>query len=114
MDELLKDIWPILLTALVTAAAGYVGYIHNLKVRVAVLEKTIEDLLRTIDSMQKRMDSHSKKQDDILEKIGSMEKEVLKQMGVMGASIGSLASDVKNLNNLLSITDTGIVLKRQK
>jgi septation ring formation regulator EzrA len=81
---------------------------------VAVLEKTIEDLLRTIDSMQKRMDSHSKKQDDILEKIGSMEKEVLKQMGVMGASIGSLASDVKNLNNLLSITDTGIVLKRQK
>ena len=110
----MNDIWPFLLTALITAVAGYIGYIHTLKTRVAVLEKTIEDLMKTIESMQKRMDSHSKKQDDILNCVNAMKLEVLKQIGAMNTSMSGLASDVKNLQNLITISDMGIALKRQQ
>ncbi len=113
MNALLSDIWPFLLTALITAVGGYVGYIHNLKVRVAVLEKTIEDLIGTIENMQKRMDSHSKKQDDILDSVNALKLELLDRMGTMGSNLASLASDVKNLNNLLAISDIGIKINRQ-
>lgn len=114
MNALMNDIWPFLLTALLTALAGYVGYINSLKTRVSVLENTIKTLSQTIESMQKRMDSHSKKQDEIFNSINAMKIEVLKQMGAMGSDIGSLASDVKNLNNLLAITDVGIKIDKRK
>jgi len=106
MTELLSDIWPILLTAAVGTIGVLVRYLYNLKERVAVLEKSMENL-------QRRMDSHSKKQDDILEKINSMDRELVKQMGAMAANISALSSDLKGLNNLLSITDVGIKINRQ-
>ena len=114
MNNLMNDIWPFLLTSVLTAVAGYIGYIHTLKTRVAVLEKTIEDLMKTIDSMQMRLDSHSKKQDDILEGLNAMKLEVLKQIGEMNTKMGSLSSDVKNLQNLITISDIGITTKRNK
>ena len=113
MNALLADIWPIILTALVGVIIAYARYVNALKTRVAVLEKTVEDLMKTIESMQKRLDSHSKKQDEIYDTLTDMKVELVKQMGTMGANIGSLASDVKNLNNLLAITDVGIKIKRQ-
>lgn len=125
MNALMSDLWPILMTALVGVVIGYARYVHNLKERVAVLENKIDDLKKEVDDlrqsiykdiegMQKRMDSHSKKQDDVLEKINSMERELLKQMGVMGVNIGSLASDVKNLSNLISITDMGVEFRNKR
>lgn len=96
---------------------------HNLKERVSVLESKIDDLKQELDSlkeniykdisrMQDRLDSHSKKQDAILDRIGAMEKEVLKEMGAMGANISSLASDLKGLNKLISVSDYGIKINR--
>lgn len=114
MGNIMNDIWPFLLTAALTTLAGYIGYIHTLKTRVAVLEKTIEDLMKTIESMQKRMDSHSKKQDDILEGLNEMKLEVLKQIGEMNTRMGSLSSDVKNLQNLITISDLGLAKKKEK
>lgn len=112
MTQLLVDIWPILLTALLGVIIGYARYVHKLQERAAVLENTLKEHRKEIDSLQKRMDSHSKKQDDILERIGSMEKEVLKQMGAMGATISSLSSDLKGLSNLLAVSDVGIRINR--
>jgi hypothetical protein len=63
--------------------------------------------------MQTRLDSHSKKQDDILNRINSMEKEVLKETGSVRADISSLASDVKGLSNLILASDNGIRINRQ-
>lgn len=125
MNAIMSDLWPILMTALVGVIIGYARYVHNLKERVAVLENKIDDLkkevddlrksiYKDIDGMQKRMDSHSKKQDDILEKINSMERELLKQMGVMGVNIGTLASDVRNISNLISVTDMGVAFNGRK
>lgn len=108
MNGVMTDLWPYLVTALFAAIAAYARYVHNVKERVAVLEKTLEDQQKVLDNMQKRMDNHSKKQDDILERISSMEKEVLKEMSSMTANIASLASDLKGLSNLLAVSDIGI------
>jgi uncharacterized membrane-anchored protein YhcB (DUF1043 family) len=115
MTTFITDIQPILLTALVGVLIAYARYVNSLKTRVAVLERTIEDLLKTIDSMQKRLDSHSKKQDEIHETLNDvksdmkdMKVEIVKEMGQMASNLSGLASDLKGLNNLLAISDYGI------
>lgn len=123
MNTLTITLVSVLLTSFLGVIIGYARYVHNLKERVSVLESKIDDLKQELDSlkeniykdisrMQDRLDSHSKKQDAILDRIGAMEKEVLKEMGVMGASISSLASDLKGLNKLISVSDYGIKINR--
>lgn len=123
MNTLTITLVSVLLTTFLGIIIGYARYVHNLKERVSVLESKIDDLKQELDSlkeniykdisrMQDRLDSHSKKQDAILDRIGAMEKEVLKEMGAMGASISSLASDLKGLNKLISVSDYGIKINR--
>ena len=119
-STIIANIQPILFTALVGVIIAYARYVNSLKTRVAVLEKTIEDLLKTIEAMQKRLDSHSRKQDEIYDTLNvvkgsmsDMKVEIVKEMGSMTAIISSLASDLKGLNNLLAISDVGIKINRQ-
>lgn len=112
-STIIANIQPILFTALVGVIIAYARYVNSLKTRVAVLEKTIE-------AMQKRLDSHSRKQDEIYDTLNvvkgsmsDMKVEIVKEMGSMTASISSLASDLKGLNNLLAISDVGIKINRQ-
>lgn len=105
MEKILEDIWPSLLGALITAVGLYAGYIRKLIVDVAVLQKTVENQQKIIDNMTKRLDAHSKKQDEIYDTLNGMKVELVKQIGQMNASIGALASDVKNMNNLLAVTN---------
>ena len=123
MNTLAITLVSVLLTSFLGIIIGYARYVHNLKERVSVLESKIDDLKQELDSlkeniykdisrMQDRLDSHSKKQDAILDRIGAMEKEVLKEMGAMGANISSLASDLKGLNKLISVSDYGIKINR--
>jgi len=123
MNTLTITLVSVLLTSFLGVIIGYARYVHNLKERVSVLESKIDDLKQELDSlkeniykdisrMQDRLDSHSKKQDAILDRIGAMEKEVLKEMGAMGANISSLASDLKGLNKLISVSDYGIKINR--
>ena len=111
--EVIQSIQPILFTALVGVVIAYARYVNTLKTRVAVMEKTIEDLLKTVEAMQKRLDSHSKKQDEIYNTLTGMKVEMIKEMGQITASVSSLASDIKGLSQLLAITDMGISIKRQ-
>ena len=106
MTALMTDIWPYLMTALLGAIGWQFRESYLLKTKVAVMEKSIT-------SMQNRLDSHSKKQDDILNRISSMEKEVLRETGSVRADISSLASDVKGLSNLILVSDPGIKINRQ-
>ncbi len=107
------DLWPLLVPALLAAIAFQWRENHVLKIRVAVLENTVEGLEKTLGNIQKRQDSQSKKLDDIPVQISAMEKEVLKRMGDMSANVASLASDVKGLNNLILASDTGIKIHRE-
>lgn len=105
MNNLMIDILPFLMPALIAGAAGLIGWVHNLRTRVAILEKMIENL-------QKRMDSHSKKQDEILGKMSDMEHEVLKEVAVVKSGMAEVKSDIRSLSNLISFLDKGYRIQR--
>lgn len=113
MQSVAIDIWPYILSAVISAVGMYVGYIHQLKLEVAVLKKTLEEQQKTIDGMQKRIDSHSKKQDTILESINTFKIEMIEKIGDLAAELGSLSSDVKNINRAISIYDNKVSFNGQ-
>lgn len=106
MNSLMNDIWQYLLPILLTGIVGLVGWVHNLRTRVAILEKTVE-------SQQKRIDSHSVKQDGFLDKINSLEKKMIEQVGGVRTDIQGLLSEVKGLSQLILISDPGVKINRQ-
>ena len=53
MTTFITDIQPILLTALVGVLVAYARYVNSLKTRVAVLERTIEDLQKIVKEASK-------------------------------------------------------------
>ena len=107
MTELLNDIWPILMAGLMTVIGWQWKEAHAIKIRVAVMERTIEDLQKIIESMKQRQDSHSKKQDEILTLINDFKLEVVKQIGEMSA-------DLKALTSSLEVYDDSLSLRRKK
>lgn len=124
MSNVIAELQPILTTTFVGIVIAYARYVHNLKERVAVLENSFDDLKQemknitenikeTIGNIQKRLDSHSKKYDAILERIGSMEREVLKETGSVKADISELKSDLRGFSNLILASDNGIKINRQ-
>lgn len=80
MSNIAQEVWPFFLTALISAIGFYIGFVHKLKIEVAVLKKTVEDMQVSLGNVQKRQDSHSKKQDDILKSINDMKLEMMKEM----------------------------------
>lgn len=106
------DLWPLLVPILLAAVGWQWRENHQLKIRVAVLETTVENLETTLTNIQKRQDSQSKKQDDILDRLQSMESEVLGRLGKTDANISSLSAQVKGLHDLLVVSDFGIHTKR--
>ncbi len=112
MNTFITDIQPIMLTALVGVIIAYARYVNALKTRVAVLERTIEDLLKTIDGMQKRLDSHSKKQDEFVDLINDLKLEMVKQISGMSSELNTIATDVRSINRMFRADDEGITIKR--
>ena len=119
MTQVMTDLWPYLVTALFAAVGWQFRESYLLKTKVAVMEKTIETLQSTmltttesikesITSIQNRLNSHSTKQDDMKNLLTDFKMEMLKEVGRMSANVSGLASDVKNLSNLISITDVGL------
>jgi hypothetical protein len=119
------DLWPLIVTAIGCVIGWQWKESHAVKVRVAVLEQTLDDLKqsmkrtietlqKTIENIQKRQDSHSKKQDDIMDLLTDFKMEMLREVGNMSSNVSGLASDVKNLSNLISITDVGIKVDKHK
>ena len=107
MNSLMTDLWPFLLPALIAGIVGLVGWVHNLRTRVAILERTVEN-------QQKRIDSHSVKQDGLLDKMNSLEKKMIEQVGGVRTDIQGLMSEVKGLSSLILISDPGIRVNRQQ
>jgi uncharacterized protein YoxC len=100
MNNLVIDLLPYLIPVTITGIIGVIGWVHNLRTRTTVLEQAV-------NSLQKRMDSHSKKQDELLVKMNSMEREVLKEVAVVNAGMAEVRSDIKSLSNLISFLDKG-------
>ena len=98
MNSVMTDIWPYLLPVFLMGITGLIGWVHNLRTRVAILENTVE-------KQQERLDSHSKKQDEVLVKMNSMEREVLKEVSGVNVRMQDLRGDVKALTQLISFCD---------
>ena len=112
MNELMKDLWPFLMTAVVAVIGWQWKESHTIKVRVAVLEQTIEDLMKTVDSIQKRQDSHSKKQDDILKAIADLKVDIVKQLSATEKQMSAIttkqemiSADVQTIKRTISIIE---------
>ena len=103
----MNDLWPYLLPALIAGIAGLIGWVHNLRTRVAILEKTVEN-------QQKRIDSHSIKQDGFLDKINDLEKKMIEQVGGVRADIQGLLSEFKGLSNLILVSDKGMKIQQPR
>jgi hypothetical protein len=106
MNNLVVELWPYILPVLIAGIVALVGLVYNLRTRVAILEKTVEQ-------QQKRIDSHSIKQDGLLDKMNSMEKNFIENIGNTRKDIQGLSSDVKNLSQLILVSDKGVRINRQ-
>lgn len=102
MNTLLSDIWPILLSAILPSVGLYIGYIHQLRMKMAVMEKTLEAQQKSLDNMQKRMDNHSKKQDDILDAIAQLKVEIVERFSGYEKDIAVISTEVKSINKTLN------------
>ena len=107
MNQVISDIWPLLMTALLAAIGWQFRESYVLKTKVAVMEKTIEALDEVVKQMQKRQDSHSKKQDEILTLITDFKLEVVKQ-------IGEMSSDLKTVISTMEVFDDDVRVPRKK
>lgn len=112
MNQVMIDLWPLLVPILLAAVGWQWRENHQLKIRVAVLETTVENLENTLENIRDRQDSQSKKQDNILDRLQSMESEVLERLGKTDANISSLSAQLKGLHDLLVVSDFGIHVKR--
>lgn len=117
MNQVVTDIWPYLMPCLLGFIVWQWKENHGVKIRVAVLEKTIDDvqtnvkkdienIQKTIENMQKRQDSHSKKQDEILKLMTDMKLEIVRE-------VSTISTEVKAINRVLSINDEGIKFKKK-
>lgn len=112
MNQVMIDLWPLLVPILLAAVGWQWRENHQLKIRVAVLETTVENLENTLENIRDRQDSQSKKQDNILDRLQSMESEVLERLGKTDANISSLSAQLKGLHDLILIRDKSIHIKR--
>lgn len=134
MENLLKDIWPYLVTALFGAIAWLWKAVLSMKERLAVMENNMntcktnmdedmdslkekvnaerDQIYKMIDKIQQRQDSHSKKQDDIHKMITDLDVKMVTKFGDMAKELSSIASDVKNINRVFQVYDEKIMLRK--
>ena len=76
----------------------YLGFINNLRSKVAVLETKVE-------SLKNRVDSHSKKQDDVIAVMGAFKQEVANMLN-------EIAIDIAKINTKLNLIEDSAVKKK--
>ena len=69
--DLFNILWPILLTAAVTAIGTYAGFIHGLRIKVAVLEHKVE-------KVDERLSRKSKQFDEIQQDLADIKQDIAK------------------------------------
>jgi cobyric acid synthase len=127
MNQVMNDIWPILLGAIVSAIGLYIGFINNLRTEVRLLKEKIKQLeekckevtdevnkqvhLNTImeekvKKMETRQESHSKKYDELLELINDIKLEMVK-------NFTGLRSEINSFNAMIEASDKGVKINKK-
>ena len=129
MNQVMSDIWPTLLAAVISAVGMYIGFINRLRSDVSVLKekvstfdkqcsdvsKKFEDvnnhyavIEEKIRHIEQRQDSHSKKNDDVINLITDFKLEMAKKIGDVSVQMGKIQSDVQNITSTIAVFDEGI------
>lgn len=124
-----------LISTLIAAAVVYIGFINNLRTKVAVLEDNVDELQKKckeatdkfedmvhknsvleekVKRSEQRQDNYSKKNDDITNLITEFKMEVMERISNVNVQMSKISSDVENINNTIAIFDGGIVSKKKK
>jgi hypothetical protein len=91
MNQLVVDIWPMVVTAAIAAIGTYIGFIHRLRIKVSVMEVEVAELKR-------RVEGHSKRQDDILNAINGINTNVTDKLN-------TIVVDIAKIKTTLSIIE---------
>lgn len=91
MNQLVVDIWPMVVTAALAAIGTYIGFIHRLRIKVSVMEVEVAELKR-------RVEGHSKRQDDILNAINGINTNVTDKLN-------TIVVDIAKIKTTLSIIE---------
>lgn len=91
MNQLVVDIWPMVVTAALAAIGTYIGFIHRLRIKVSVMEVEVAELKR-------RVEGHSKRQDDILNAINGINTNVTEKLN-------TIVVDIAKIKTTLSIIE---------
>jgi peptidoglycan hydrolase CwlO-like protein len=78
MSAVANELWPYIITVLISVFGTYFTLIHKLKDEVFNAEKRIAVLEVQAESLKNRVDSHSGKIDEILEGINEIKVNVAK------------------------------------
>ena len=127
MNQVMNDIWPILLGAIVSAIGLYIGFINNLRTEVRLIKEKIKQLeekckevtdevnkqvhLNTIleekvGKIESRQESHSKKYDELLELINDIKLEMVK-------NFTGLRSEINSFNAMIEASDKGVKINKK-
>jgi len=85
MNNVVLDLWPILTPTILALLISYIGFIHKLRIEVAVLKQKVENL-------QKRVDSHSKKQDDLLTLVTDFKEDMTDKLNAILVDIAKIST----------------------
>lgn len=127
MNQVVTDIWPILLGAVLSGVGLYIGFINNLRTDVRLLKEKIKQLeekckvvtdevnkqvhLNTIleekvGKIESRQESHSKKYDELLELINDIKLEMVK-------NFTGLRSEINSFNAMIEASDKGVKINKK-
>lgn len=135
MNSVMTDIWPLLLTVVLSNITAYIGFINKMRSQISVLEdkvkrletmeQSLSDKIDEINKMisvlqekmkrvEQRQDSHSKKNDEIIKLLNDLKLEVVEKLGALATNMGKLSSDVDNINRSFTVYDEGINKTKKK
>lgn len=93
MSQAVISLWPVLtgsiFTGILSVVGMYFGYVHRLRMDMAVVEVELAELKR-------RVEGHSKKQDAILSAINNIQND-------MNEKLNKIAVDIAKVNTTLKM-----------
>ena len=134
MEQMMSDVWKVIIAAIVSTIGTYMGFINKMRSQISVLEekvkkleesktsieKKLEDVVKLMTIIEEKMkhveqrqDSHSKKNDEIVKLITDFKIEIVQKLGSLDTNIGKLSRDVDNINRTFTVFDEGIDKKRE-
>lgn len=78
MNQVATDIWPMVVASFLTAVGTYVGFIHRLRIKVAVMEERVTKAEEEVKRVDRRVDKKSEQFDEIQKDLSVIREEIVR------------------------------------